>query len=138
MCSLPATATNLTGLLSVGATGDVEKDFEDLYDPLRGLQRDGRGSRSKCTLKRLLPLDLKAALHGRRQNRHACLLVKFRRREGGWGATTDVKFAQVKKKATALNSLLHVKRCLIFEVTCLSCTLSSGRSAVMRNMRRSS
>lgn len=37
MCSLPATVTNLTGLLSVGAVGDVEEDFEDLYDPLRGL-----------------------------------------------------------------------------------------------------
>lgn len=31
-------APDLTGLLPVASAGDVEEDFEDLYDPLRGLQ----------------------------------------------------------------------------------------------------
>lgn len=96
ICSLPTTLTNLTGLLSVGAAGDVEEDFEDLYDPLRGLQRDGRHSRAQHTLELLLPLDLQAALHGRRQNRHASLLVKWRR---PGEKTTGVKLVRVKTLA---------------------------------------
>lgn len=87
MCNLPATATDLTGFLSVRAIGDVEEDFEDLYDPLRGLQWDGRCSRAEHTLKLLFPLDLQAALHGGRQNWHATLL-KFQ----VWRKVSGVKW----------------------------------------------
>lgn len=71
--------TNLTWLLPVGAVGDVEEDFEDLYDTLRGFQRDGRHSWAQHTLILLLPLNLQAALQGCSEDRYTALLEERHR-----------------------------------------------------------
>lgn len=54
--------TDLARLLPVGAEGDVKEDFEDLYDALRGFQRDGWCCWVQRTLILVLPLNLKAAV----------------------------------------------------------------------------
>lgn len=67
-------ATDLTRLLPVGAVGDVKKDFEDLYDTLRGVQWDGWCCRVQHTFILVLPLDLQAALQSSCEDGHTSLL----------------------------------------------------------------
>lgn len=54
--------TYLTWLLPVDAVGDVEEDFEDLYDALRVLQRNRRSCRIQLTHILILPPNLQAVL----------------------------------------------------------------------------
>lgn len=63
----------------MGAVGDVEEDFEDLHDALRGFQRDGWCCRLQHTLILLLPLDLQAALQGCCEDENASLLEEENR-----------------------------------------------------------
>lgn len=87
--SMDSWCTDLTRLLPVGAVGDVEEDFEDLYDPLRGFQRDGWCFWVQHTLILVLPLDPQTALQSCCENGHTSLLEEEKttergvRREGG-------------------------------------------------------
>lgn len=119
--------TDLAWLLPVRAVGDIKEDFQYLYDTLRSFQRDGRCCRLQHTLILFLPLDLQAALQGCCEDGHPTLLEK-------WENKCDVSHIMTTGLICWTQQLCH--KC--DRATCWSWELSSGRSAVMRNMRRSS
>lgn len=66
--------TDLTGLLPVGAVGDVKEDFEDFYDALRSFHRDGWTCWIQQTLILIFPLDLQTTLQDCCEDGHASFL----------------------------------------------------------------
>ena len=78
--------TDLAGLLSVAAVGDVKEDFQYLDDTLRGFQGDGTFRRLQGTLVLLLPLHLQAALQGRCEDGQPALLEETHKDE--WESRT--------------------------------------------------
>lgn len=58
----------------MGAVGEVKKNFKNLNDALRGVQRDRWSCRVQHTLVLILPLHLQAALQSSCEDGHTPLL----------------------------------------------------------------
>lgn len=68
--------TDLTWFLPVCAVGDIEEDFEDLYDALWGFQWDGECIWAQHTLILVLPLNLQAVFQSCSENGDPSLLAE--------------------------------------------------------------
>lgn len=66
--------TDLTWLLPVGATGDVEEGFKNLDDSLRSFKGDGWCCWAQHTYILVRPLDFQGVLQSCSEDGHASLL----------------------------------------------------------------